>query len=175
VTLTVHELDELPAAHAAELLAACCGAPRWVSSMVARRPFGSLDAVLAAADDVWWSLDQHDWREAFARHPRIGEADTSPSHSERERGWASREQAGVATAQDAVRNALVDANRDYERRFGYIYIVCASGMSADEMLALARGRLHNSPMVELRVAAEEQRKITSLRLAKLLVDDEAAA
>jgi 2-oxo-4-hydroxy-4-carboxy-5-ureidoimidazoline decarboxylase len=174
VTLTVRELDALPAAHAAELLAACCGAPRWVSSMVARRPFESLDAVYAAADDVWWSLDQHDWREAFARHPRIGEAESAPPDNERERGWASGEQASVAAAQHVVRSALVDANREYEQRFGYIYIVCATGRTADEMLALARGRLHNAPKVELRVAAEEQLKITRLRLQKLLVGEETA-
>jgi 2-oxo-4-hydroxy-4-carboxy-5-ureidoimidazoline decarboxylase len=172
VTLTVRELNALPANRAAELLAACCGAPRWVSSMVARRPFDSLDELLVAADDVWWSLDQHDWREAFARHPRIGEAESAPPDNEHERRWASGEQASVATAQDAVRDALVEANRKYERRFGYIYIVCATGKSADEMLALARGRLHNSPKVELRVAAEEQRKITRLRLEKLLADED---
>lgn len=172
MTLTVRELNALPATRAAELLAACCGAPRWVSSMVARRPYESLDSLLLAADDVWWSLDQHDWREAFARHPRIGEAESAPPEDERERHWASGEQAGVATAQDAVRDALVEANRKYERRFGYIYIVCATGKSADEMLALARGRLHNSPQVELRVAAEEQRKITRLRLEKLLIDED---
>jgi 2-oxo-4-hydroxy-4-carboxy-5-ureidoimidazoline decarboxylase len=174
VTLTVRELDALPGARAAELLAACCGAPRWVSSMIARRPFETLDALLAAADDIWRSLDQHDWREAFARHPRIGEAESAPPNDERERSWASGEQAGVATAQDAVRSALVEANRDYERRFGYIYIVCATGRSADEMLALARGRLHNAPKIELRVAAEEQRKITRLRLEKLLVGEATA-
>jgi len=140
--------------------------------MVARRPFESLDELLVAADDVWWSLDQHDWREAFARHPRIGEAESAPPDNEPERRWASGEQASVATAQDAVRDALVEANRKYERRFGYIYIVCATGKSADEMLALARGRLHNSPKVELRVAAEEQRKITRLRLEKLLADED---
>ncbi|HMA23965.1 MAG: 2-oxo-4-hydroxy-4-carboxy-5-ureidoimidazoline decarboxylase [Gemmatimonas sp.] len=171
MTLTVRELNALDATRAAEVLAACCGAPRWVSSMVARRPFESLDDVCAAADAVWWSLDQHDWREAFARHPRIGEAESAPPHDERERHWASREQASLAVAQDAVRNALVEANRDYERRFGYIYVVCATGRSADEMLALARGRLHNAPKIELRVAAEEQRKITRLRLEKLLADE----
>ena len=171
MTTTVHELNELPAARAAELLTACCGAPRWVSTMVARRPYASLDEVLAAADDVWWSLDQHDWREAFARHPRIGEAESASPHGERERSWAVGEQATVATAQDAVRGALVEANIKYERRFGYIYIVCATGKTADEMLALARGRLHNSAKVELRVAAEEQRKITRLRLEKLLGDE----
>jgi OHCU decarboxylase len=171
VTITVHELNELPAARAAELLTACCGAPRWVSTMVARRPYASLDEVLAAADDVWWSLDQHDWREAFARHPRIGEPESASPHGERERSWAAGEQATVATAQDAVRDALVEANIKYERRFGYIYIVCATGKTADEMLALARGRLHNSAKVELRVAAEEQRKITRLRLEKLFGDE----
>lgn len=174
MTLTVGELNELSAPSAAELLAACCGAPRWVSSMIARRPFDSLDDLLAAADDVWWSLDQHDWREAFARHPRIGEAESAPPDDERERRWAAGEQASVATAQDAVRQALVEANRKYERRFGYIYIVCATGRTADEMLALARGRLHNSPKVELRVAAEEQRKITRLRLQKLLTGEDGA-
>jgi 2-oxo-4-hydroxy-4-carboxy-5-ureidoimidazoline decarboxylase len=171
VTITVQELNELPATRAAELLAACCGAPRWVSTMVARRPYASIDEVLASADDVWASLDQHDWREAFARHPRIGEAETAPPNDERERTWAAGEQSSVATAQESVRDALVEANIKYERRFGYIYIVCATGKSADEMLALARGRLHNSPKVELRVAAEEQRKITRLRLEKLFADE----
>jgi 2-oxo-4-hydroxy-4-carboxy-5-ureidoimidazoline decarboxylase len=171
VTLTVREINALPAGAAAELLAPCCGASRWISSMVARRPFQSLDALFIAADNVWWSLDQHDWREAFARHPRIGEAESSPPADERERNWASGEQASVAAAQDAVRSALVEANREYERRFGYIYVVCATGRSADEMLALARGRLHNAPKVELRVAAEEQLKITRLRLEKLLVGE----
>jgi len=171
MTISLRELNELSAARAAELFTACCGAPRWVSSMVARRPFQSLDDVFGAADDVWWSLDQHDWRDAFARHPRIGEIDAAPPADERERTWAASEQAGIATAQDAVRNALVEANREYERRFGYVYIVNATGRTADEMLALARGRLHNSPKVELRVAAEELRKITQVRLEKLLVGE----
>ena len=103
-----------------------------------------------------------DWREAFAHHPRIGEAEHSVAEKRARRSWAAGEQASVATAQDAVRDALVEANIKYERRFGYIYIVCATGKTADEMLALARGRLHNSAKVELRVAAEEQRKITRL-------------
>jgi 2-oxo-4-hydroxy-4-carboxy-5-ureidoimidazoline decarboxylase len=110
VTITVRELNELPPARASELLAACCGAPRWVSTMIARRPYASIDDVLSTADDVWWSLDQHDWREAFAKHPRIGEADTAPPKNERERTWATGEQASVATAQDAERDALVEAN-----------------------------------------------------------------
>jgi OHCU decarboxylase len=168
VTLRVRDLDALPAAHASELLAACCGSPRWVSSMLARRPYESLDAVLAAADDTWWSLDPTDWREAFAHHPRIGERTSAAPQDERARDWSSAEQANVSTTHETVRDALVAANEEYERKFGYIYIVCATGKSAEDMLSLARERIDNAPEVELRVAAEEQRKITRLRLEKLL-------
>jgi 2-oxo-4-hydroxy-4-carboxy-5-ureidoimidazoline decarboxylase len=172
MTFSVRDLDSLPLGRATELLAACCGASRWVSSMAARRPFHSLDALLAAADDVWWSLDPTDWREAFSHHPRIGESVSAVAQDERARDWASTEQAGVATARDTVRIALAAANREYERKFGYIYIVCASGKSAEEMLSLARERLANAPDAELRVAAEEQRKITRLRLEKLLAAEQ---
>lgn len=168
MTLRVRDLDTLPAAHASQLLAACCGSPRWVASMVARRPYGSLDAVLAAADDIWWSLDPTDWREAFAHHPRIGEQATGAPQDERARDWSAAEQANIATAHDTIRDALAEANEEYERKFGYIYIVYATGKSAEDMLSLARERLDNAPDVELRVAAEEQRKITRLRLERLL-------
>jgi 2-oxo-4-hydroxy-4-carboxy-5-ureidoimidazoline decarboxylase len=161
-TLSVAELDELPAAPAAEALRECCGSARWVAEMVARRPYHTLDAVLAEAEEVWWSLDPDDWLEAFAHHPRIGDRAT---------GEPAREQAGMDHAGDAVRAAMAEANDEYERRFGHIYIVCATGKSADEMLALARARLTNDPDAELRVAAEEQLKITRLRLAKLLEEE----
>ena len=128
--------------------------------MVARRPFGSREAALDAADEIWTSLAGHDWREAFAHHPRIGEQTTN--------SVASKEQSGVSGAAGDVRQALAQANRDYEQRFGYIYIVCATGKSAEEMLAIAKDRLQNDPDTELRVAAEEQRTITRLRLQKLL-------
>jgi 2-oxo-4-hydroxy-4-carboxy-5-ureidoimidazoline decarboxylase len=128
--------------------------------MVARRPFGSREAVLDAADDIAQSLDASDWHEAFAHHPRIGEQTKS--------SWAAREQSGASVATGDVRQALADVNRDYEQRFGYIYIVCATGKSAEEMLGIAKSRLRNDPETELRVAAEEQRKITRLRLQKLL-------
>jgi 2-oxo-4-hydroxy-4-carboxy-5-ureidoimidazoline decarboxylase len=155
-------LDVTPQAQAMELLRDCCGSSRWVAAMEARRPFGSREAVLAAADDVWKSLDPADWREAFTHHPRIGEQTTS--------SWAAREQAGASAATGDVRQALADVNRSYEQRFGYIYIVCATGKTAEEMLQIAQSRLQNDPDTELRVAAEEQRKITQLRLLKLLED-----
>ena len=130
--------------------------------MLARRPFRSHATALDAADEIWASLDGDDWREAFARHPRIGEQTTD--------SVAAKEQSGVSGAADDVRQALAKANRDYEQRFGYIYIVCATGKSAEEMLAIAKSRLENDPDTELSVAAEEQRKITRLRLQKLLED-----
>lgn len=153
-------LDAMPESQAKEQLRQCCGSSRWVAGMVARRPFGSRETVLAAADEIWASLNGDDWREAFAHHPRIGEQTTN--------SVAANEQSGVTGAADDVRQALAKANRDYEQRFGYIYIVCATGKTAEEMLAIANSRLQNDPDTELRVAAEEQRKITRLRLQKLL-------
>jgi OHCU decarboxylase len=130
--------------------------------MIERRPFGLREAIFNAADEIWKSLDPSDWLEAFAHHPRIGE--------ETNNSVAAREQSGVKSATDDIRAQLAQINRDYEQRFGYIYIVCATGKSAEEMLAIARDRLNNDPSTELAVAAEEQRKITQLRLAKLLED-----
>ena len=158
----------MPDTQATKLLAECCGASRWVSGMLARRPFESRARVLSAADEVWRSLGADDWREAFAHHPRIGERESAVPQSELGTAWAAGEQSGVELAADDLRAALAVANREYEQRFGYIYIVFATGKSAEEMLALARERLRNDPDVELRVAADEQRKITRLRLDKLL-------
>jgi len=155
-------IDSMSESQAMKQLGACCGSSRWVSAMLARRPFRSREAVLETADEIWASLDGADWREAFAHHPRIGEQTTNST--------AAKEQSGVSGAADDVRQALAKANRDYEQRFGYIYIVCATGKSAEEMLAIAKSRLENDPDTELRVAAEEQRKITRLRLQKLLED-----
>ena len=166
--VSVAELDAMPEAQVKKMLAECCGAARWVSEMSARRPFRSRTAVLSAADEIWRSLDPEAWREAFSHHPRIGERKSAVPQSERGRGWAAREQSGVERAREDVRAELAAVNREYERRFGYIYIVCATGKTAEEMLALARERLRNDPDVELDVAAEEQRKITRLRLEKLL-------
>lgn len=165
---TVAELDVMPADRASQLLSDCCGSARWVTGMVTRRPFGSVERVLSTADDVWNSLGPDDWREAFSHHPRIGEQRSPARQSERGAAWAAGEQSGVGIAADDTLKSLATVNREYERRFGYIYIVCASGLSADEMLAGAERRLRNEAGTELAVAAEEQRKITRLRLEKLL-------
>jgi 2-oxo-4-hydroxy-4-carboxy-5-ureidoimidazoline decarboxylase len=174
VKVSVAEINAMPDEKASQILAECCGASRWVAGMLARRPFKSRAAVLSTADEIWRSLDPADWREAFSHHPRIGERKSAVSQSERGSAWAAGEQSGVEHAHDDVRKALAVANREYEQRFGYMYIVFATGKSAEEMLALARQRLQNDPDVELRTAAEEQRKITRLRLDKLLDNQEAA-
>jgi OHCU decarboxylase len=166
--ISVADLDAMPEQQASMLLAECCGSSQWVSAMAARRPFRSRDAILSAADQIWGSLSPADWIEAFSHHPRIGERKSAAPQSERGTAWAVGEQSGVDRADDDVRAALATANREYEQRFGYIYIVFATGKSAEEMLAVARERLGNDPDVEIRVAAEEQRKITRLRLDKQL-------
>jgi 2-oxo-4-hydroxy-4-carboxy-5-ureidoimidazoline decarboxylase len=166
--VTVAELDALPAAEAAPLLESCCGSSEWVRRMLARRPFGSAEALLAAADEVWWSLSREDWLEAFAHHPRIGERAAAAPQGARARGWSVDEQRGAAAAPEDVAAALAEGNREYERHFGHIYLVCATGKSAPEMLAILRDRLTNDPATELRVAAGEQAKITRLRVGKLL-------
>lgn len=163
----------MPAPKAAAALAECCGSTRWVSGMVERRPFESRRAIHAAADEVWWSLGANDWLEAFASHPRIGVRSGTSRQSERAGKWAAGEQSAVEAAHRDVRNALEAVNYEYEERFGHIYIVCATGKTAEEMLELARERLRNDPDDELKVAAEEQRQITRLRLDKLLDKREA--
>lgn len=127
--------------------------------MAARRPFQNVDDLYRAAEDVWWSLEGSDWLEAFAHHPRIGE---------RAAGWAKGEQSGVADASADVRKALTRRNRMYERRFGHVFLICATGRGATEMLANLDQRMDNDPATELRIAAGEQAKITRLRLDKLL-------
>jgi len=138
--------------------------------MVARRPFASRAAVIEAAGEIWTSLAPTDWLEAFSHHPRIGEKTGAVAQSGQGSAWSAREQAGVDRAESGVRGELARVNHEYEQRFGYIYIVCASGKTADELLAIARARLANDPHAELAVAAEEQRMITRLRLEKILED-----
>ena len=137
-------------------------------AMVNGRPYSSRDAVLAAADAVWSTLGPDDWREAFTHHPRIGEPAGVAKQGAQAAQWSADEQQSVSSAEMAVRAALDATNREYEARFGFIYIVCATGRSAEKLLAFARERMQNSLEMELRVAAEEQRKITTLRLEKLL-------
>ena len=132
--------------------------------MLSRRPYGSRRALVDAARDVWASLTPADWREAFTHHPKIGDRDALRTRFAATRTLSETEQAGVSAATDAVLDALSEGNRVYEQRFGYIFIVCATGKTADEMLALLHSRLDNDPAREIQIAAAEQAKITAIRL-----------
>lgn len=127
--------------------------------MCARQPFKNRDELLTAADEVWKSLQEHDWLEAFAHHPRIGG---------RAEGVAKQEQSGVDRADDKILSAIAVGNRRYEEKFGFIFLICATGKSAREMLATLEARLQNDRATELKIAVEEQAKITKLRLERIL-------
>lgn len=157
--MTLDELNTLPVEEARRELERCCSSERWASIVAARRPFRSHDDLVEAASDVWWTLDEADWLEAFSHHPRIGE---------RADGWAGAEQAGARGASENTKHSLAALNREYEDMFGYVFLICATGKSADEMLGALRQRLTNDPSEELQVAAGEQEKIMRLRLERLL-------
>ena len=142
-------------------LLACCGSREWARRMAQLQPFAAAEQMLEAADRVWWNVSPQDWLEAFSAHPRIGEKGDAV---------ASAEQSRVSGAAQEIMARLADGNRAYEQRFGYIYIVCASGKTANEMLEILEARLRNSKETELRVAAEQQRQITRLRLEKWLME-----
>ena len=161
--MTLAELNGLGEDAAMRGFLRCCASTRWAREMAAARPFASVEAMAAAAEKIWASLDRMDWLEAFAAHPKIGAGAAGGDEA-----WSVAEQSGVASASSDLLARLVEANREYEARFGYIFIVCATGKGADEMLELFQGRLDNDPLIELRVAADEQRKITRLRLEKLI-------
>jgi 2-oxo-4-hydroxy-4-carboxy-5-ureidoimidazoline decarboxylase len=173
--IDVATFDWMPPDEAAQLLIACCGARRWVDGMVVRRPFGDIHALLTAADQVWLAMGPDDWHEAFAHHPRLGEAKSAVAQDERARFWSNTEQSGARNADASLRAELASANAAYEERFGFICIICATGLDAREILTLTEERLLNELADEIRVASDEQRKITRLRLLKLFHDPDKAA
>jgi 2-oxo-4-hydroxy-4-carboxy-5-ureidoimidazoline decarboxylase len=166
--MRLKELNALAEPAAREALTSCSGTPRWVARMLAARPFASREAVMRASDDAWLELTLDDLNAAIVHHPRIGETATAAAGHARASGWAVREQAGALSAPTGERTALARANEEYERRFGHRFIICATGLSADDMLAALRARLANDPPAELAVTSDELRKITALRLDKLL-------
>jgi 2-oxo-4-hydroxy-4-carboxy-5-ureidoimidazoline decarboxylase len=147
-------------------LTRCCGSSRWVDGMMVARPFADGPALLAAADEAWAATGEADWLEAFTHHPKIGDRDSLRQKFASTATWAAHEQSGTSAAAENVLTALADGNVAYEQKFGFIFIVCATGKSAAEMLALLEARLPNDRPTELRNAAAEQHKITRLRLEK---------
>ena len=131
-------------------------------------PFSSLEELLKTADDIWWSLEHADWLEAFSSHPKIGERKAATHVGAGSQRWSEQEQSSLASAASDTRVELANLNEAYERKFGYIYIVCASGKSSEELLAILKQRIDNAPSEELPIAATEQAQITKLRLKKLV-------
>jgi len=156
-------------ADALDAMLACCGARRWATAMVALRPIASVAELSAAADREWSRMEEADWMQAFACHPRIG--DRKPAHTSAQSAtWSAQEQSSTTSAADRVLAELAEGNAIYEHRFGFTYIVCATGKSAEEMLTILNRRLAGDHATELREAAEQQRQITQIRLGKWLVE-----
>lgn len=167
-TVTLEELNLLSRTEAAIVLSKCCGSAQWAKTMSMKRPFLAEEDMFKAADAIWQRLPPAEWKDAFSHHPKIGDIESLREKYAGTKTWAEGEQSGVNTAGEEILKRLAARNDDYEKRFGYIFIVCATGKTAEEMLALLEQRFHNQPADELLIAAEEQRKITRLRLNKLL-------
>jgi OHCU decarboxylase len=168
---SIHELkwlNALGASEASNEFSKCCGSRNWTRRMVESRPFLDFAQLSAKASEVWWKLDRDDWLEAFHSHPKIGGKKSANEVSAQSRVWSGQEQAGVQNSSEHTLNELARLNQDYQLKFGYIFIVCATGKSADEMLAILKSRVGNDELTELRIAAGEQEKITEIRLRKLV-------
>jgi OHCU decarboxylase len=170
MTVTLDKLNKLPDPEAADLFRSCCASSSWVSQMVEERPYDSVEHLLATADSIWEALSPEDWDEAFAQHPRIGDSQSAADRSELAKTWSDDEQSHARLASSSVHDQMALVNSAYEKKFGRIYIVSATDRSGDELLDLARERLRNDAETELRIAGEEQAKITRSRLKKLLGD-----
>jgi OHCU decarboxylase len=161
----VERLNALPREQAVAELLQCCGSRAWAETVADARPFADGEALLDMSDAVWRALAREDWLEAFRAHPRIGErASAARAGAE----WSEQEQARVLAADAQAQADLAALNRLYEQRFGHIFLICATGLDAGDILEAMRWRVDNEPANELQLAAEEQRKITRLRLARLL-------
>lgn len=169
-SLSLDQFNKLEEKEAKEALTQCCGASRWVSQMSEQRPFPSKEKLFKTSTDIWNQLEAKDWKEAFSHHPKIGDIKSLAEKFSNTKKWAEQEQIGAKTASEAILNELALANQTYQNQFGFIFIVCATGKTAEEMLKLLKLRLKNNPEVELKVAAAEQDRITQLRLEKLIHD-----
>lgn len=162
------EINELPPEDALKVFLDCCGSARWAEAMTDARPFPALERLFGTAEETWFSLSTVDHLEAFAAHPKIGDLRPAVRQGENSAAWSSTEQSGIGEAGANTIAELAETNRLYHDKFGFIFIVCATGKSGEEMLAIARARIRNSTETELEIAAEEQNKITRIRLEKLL-------
>jgi 2-oxo-4-hydroxy-4-carboxy-5-ureidoimidazoline decarboxylase len=158
--------NSLPLEEAAREILPCCGSNAWAAALASKRPLPDGETLLASSDEIWRGLVEADWLEAFRSHPRIGESQPERAVAAQSSAWSEQEQLKAAAAGEAVKTALKWGHREYEQKFGRIFIVCATGKSASEILEILRRRLHNDDATELQQAAEEQRQIMHIRLKK---------
>ena len=162
------ELNKLTPSQLKEQLTKCCGSSAWVNKMASQFPLRDEQELFQKADEFWNSLAEQDWLEAFEHHPKIGDINSLKEKFANTANWASGEQASVQQASQQTLEQLAEGNKQYQEKFGYIFIVCATGKSADEMLQILQSRLPNNAAIEIKIAAAEQAKITKIRLDKLL-------
>lgn len=163
-------INAWPSAALRARLTNCCGAARWVDQMAARAPWADVSSLLQQAEQIFATLEETDWLQAFSCHPKIGDVDSIRRKYAAQATWSLQEQQGVHGASEAVLLGLAQGNADYEAKFGFLFLVCATGKTAEQMLALLNQRLLHDRATELRVAATEQSKITALRLHKWLAE-----
>ena len=166
--MTVQSINEANTEQAKHLFLQCCTSERWINSMVNARPYANSQDVRSQADDCWRDLGEEDYLQAFEGHPKIGDVGSLKAKYANTKELAAGEQFGMTVAADDIINTLAKGNIDYEQKFGFIFIVCATGKSAQEMSDLLQARLPNERTSELGNAAEEQRKIFQIRLNQLL-------
>jgi 2-oxo-4-hydroxy-4-carboxy-5-ureidoimidazoline decarboxylase len=166
--MTLHEFNILPKPQLISELTRCCGSQAWVQKMLPFIPADDMVELLEDAEEQWWKCSVDDWKEAFAHHPKIGDKTALREKFGSTANWASDEQSGTNGASEETIAAFADANKKYEEKFGYIFIIYATGKSAAEMLTILQERLKNDAATEIEIAADEQSKITRLRLEKLL-------
>ncbi len=168
--MNLSQLNQLPQVELIQVLSQCCGASQWVKAMAHFQPYANKELLHEISDTIWSELDDEDYLEAFTHHPMIGDLTALKKKFAGTAKWAGQEQSGSNTASESTLRALQQGNQDYLAKFGFIFIVCATGKSAAQMLAMLNDRLANDPVTEISIAAEEQNKITHLRLNKLLED-----
>ena len=167
--MTIEELNMLNELNLKAELQKCCGSSRWVKQMIATKPFRSTKDLFVKAESCWHHTSEPDWLEAFSHHPKIGDLKNLEKKFASTKALAGSEQESVNSASQKILKQLADGNSQYENKFGFIFIVCATGKSAEEMLALINARMNNDRATELKIASEEQLKITQLRLQKLIL------
>ena len=166
--MSIEELNNLSAEKTIEELFKCCGSTMWATKLATNKPFKNTQQLLEISDKIWMDCSKPDGLEAFTHHPKIGDVKTLEKKFASTKEWAGKEQAGVDLATHATLKKLAEGNQTYENKFGFIFIVCATGKTANQMLVLLNARLPNNPETEFKIAMQEQNKITHIRLEKLL-------